>query len=44
MAPRRLNGHSDLTPGDQVRLTYGDGSGCEGTWEDMPDGPALRLG
>jgi hypothetical protein len=29
--------------GDRVRLTYGDGSGCEGTWEDTPDGPALRL-
>lgn len=28
--------------GDRVRLTYGDGSGCEGTWEDTPDGPALR--
>jgi hypothetical protein len=29
--------------GDRVRLTYGDGSGCEGTREDTPDGPALRL-
>jgi hypothetical protein len=29
--------------GDRVRLTYGDGSGCEGTWEDTPAGPVLRL-
>lgn len=29
--------------GDRVRLVYGDGSSCEGTWEDTPDGPALRL-
>jgi hypothetical protein len=29
--------------GDRVRLTYGDGSSCEGTWEATPAGPALRL-
>lgn len=28
--------------GDRVRLTYRDGSGCEGTWEITPDGPAVR--
>jgi hypothetical protein len=29
--------------GDRVRLTYGDGSSVEGTWELTPNGPALRL-
>jgi len=30
-------------PGDRVELTYRDGSGCVGTWEETPDGPAVRL-
>ncbi|MEU0515609.1 hypothetical protein [Amycolatopsis sp. NPDC006125] len=30
-------------PGDRVRLTYGDGSGREGTWELIDGKPALRL-
>lgn len=25
-------------PGDRVRLTYGDGSAAEGTWEETPEG------
>lgn len=29
--------------GDRVRLTYGDGSGCEGLWTLTPDGPVLLL-
>lgn len=44
LTPTSVPSNDGPQVGDRVRLTYGDGSGCEGTWEIDADGdPGLRL-